>query len=75
MFRESWPKRAGNTKEFGDETHDRVYGNFSNAPYYEVVSQVTVVDHNTPYFASNDPQKQGDPGTAPDPRWNCSRVY
>ena len=55
--------------------HDRVYGNFSKAPYYEVVSQVTVVDHTTPSKTTDDLQKQADPGTAPDSQWNCSRVY
>jgi hypothetical protein len=55
--------------------HDHVYGNYSNAPAYEVVPQVTVADNLNWLTIRGDVQAPAEPSMAPDPRWNCSRVY
>lgn len=55
--------------------HDHVYGNYSNAPYYEVVSKVTVADNLSWLTAIGDAQGTANPSLAPDPQWNCGRVY
>ena len=55
--------------------HDRVLGNFSVAPTYEVESQVITVTNTTPSFTVDDTQKPPQPGNEPDPNFKCTRNF
>lgn len=56
--------------------HFYVHSNYANAPYYEVVSQVTSADNLlAKYWPRDTAYTQVSSAMAPDPRWNCSRTY
>lgn len=67
----------GRQSLFAASDHYFVYGNFSNAPSYQVVESVTVVDYSYADVRLDDMQQAAQPDTSylPDERYKCSRNY
>jgi hypothetical protein len=60
-------------------SHEIVHGNYSNAPYYEVVRLLTDINERSPnkWYEGDGPKPLTDADAerlAPDPRWNCDRL-
>lgn len=56
--------------------HDRVYGNFTTAPYYQVVSVQTVVDHTYEHMTeTRGDEKASESSSPPHPSYRCSRDF
>lgn len=75
MFRASDVKAEGMKSLYAASWHDNVYGNYSNASSYEVVSQTTNADNLSWLTIRGDIQQAQNPTLAPDQRWGCTRVY
>lgn len=65
----------GEKSLFAASGHNYVYGNFSDAPIYEVVSTTTLADSLPWCVDRGDPQLPADSAVSPDPRYKCPRAY
>lgn len=65
----------GRASLYAASGHDRVYGNFTSAPYYEVVPVQTVVDHTYAHETEEYGDQQQQPSNPPHPSYRCSRDY
>jgi hypothetical protein len=75
LFRRATVLAEGKKSLFAAAWHNFVYGNYIDAPFYHVLDSLTVADTLTAENAVGDMQGTADPQTAPDPQYNCTRVY
>jgi hypothetical protein len=55
--------------------HNHVHGNYSNAPFYEVVATATQAVNLPWMVAVGDRSQPADSDVAPEPAYHCSRAY